>query len=69
MVTKKAPAKLSTTKKKPFVPKKPVNKKYVVKMARLWHPDQKVYIDKTPVELKIDSWTEAQLNAGLLIEV
>ncbi len=69
-----------TTTKKPKVdskprpkptpkPPKPKRKGYTVKIARLWHPDQKIYIDQVPVELKMDSWTEVQLKAGLLIEV
>ncbi len=57
--------------KKPIA-KKPLNKSYVIKHAkvqRMWHPDQKVYIvPLEPVELKLDSWTEVQLKAGLIME-
>jgi len=72
MAARKRVEKLMT---KPGVKKEekpaPAKKKtmYVAKVARIWHPDQELYIDETPVELKMDSFTEVQLQAGIIEEV
>ncbi len=48
---------------------KPQAPKYIAKISRLFNPHQSIYITTTdPVELKLDSWTECQLEAGLLIK-
>jgi len=47
-------------------------KPYVIKhgrVERMWHPDQKIFITRDPVELKLDNWVECQLKAGLIKEV
>lgn len=44
-------------------------KKYVSNKIRLHHPDQNVYlVPGEPVELKMDSWLDSQVKAGLVSE-
>ena len=47
----------------------PKRRKFVAKFARMWHPDQNVFLTETPVELTMDSFTESQLAAGLIVEI
>lgn len=35
----------------------------------MWSPDDKIYIDATPVEVNTSSWLRSQINAGKLVEV
>lgn len=35
----------------------------------MWSPDDKIYIDATPVEVNASSWLSSQINAGKLVKV
>lgn len=54
--------------KEPVV-KKPVEVDQYISTVRLFHPYQNLYIDNTPTYVKLDSWLESQIEAGLVSKV
>lgn len=55
--------------KKSPSPRKPKSPKYVSVIARMWSPDHNMHIElDRPVELKMCSWLERQIKAGLIKE-